>query len=231
MMIEKQLILPKTNESGLSYLSYSQISIWKKSKRDYIRQYFFGEKDNKSFLKPYGEFGHKVGEALENNDFSKFTKKETEFLKTIPRYDEFERKIFLQMDGFIIEGYIDTNTVSNISKNNKKTELVDIIADYKTGDIEKRKAEYESDDYLQIPIYAAALQQETGLLPSEAFVFLIERTGNAFKGEKLMLGNEFVTITKDISQKKIDKVLTEIQEIGEEISQYYKLYLTLNKLI
>lgn len=230
-MVKKQLVLPRTNEDGISYLSYSQISTWKRSKRDYIRQYFFGEKDNKDFLKPYGDFGHKVGEALENNDFSEFTKKEQLLMKSIPRYDEFERKICLQMDGFVIEGYIDTNTVFRTSKNKKKIELVDKIADYKTGEIEKRKAEYESDNYLQIPIYAAAIQQETGHLPSEAFVFLIERNGNAFKGEKLTLGNEFITITKDISQKKINKVLKEVQEIAEEISQYYKLYLTLNELI
>jgi hypothetical protein len=230
-MVKKQLILPRINQDGVPYLSYSQISTWKKSKRDYIRQYFFGETDNKDFLKPYGDFGHKVGEALENNDFSEFTKKEQILMKSIPRYDEFERKICLQMDGFIIEGYIDTNTISRTSKNKKKIELVDKIADYKTGEIEKRRPEYESDDYLQIPIYAAAIQQETGQLPSEAYVFLIERNGNAFKGEKLTLGDEFITIVKDVCQEKIDKVLKDVQVIAEEISNYYKLYLTLSNLI
>lgn len=222
-----KIILPKTDDNNIFYLSYSQISTWKKNKRDYIRQYFFGEKDNKDILKPYGDFGNKVGEALENNDFSEFNEEEQLLMKSIPRYDEFEREIKLQMDGFYIKGYIDTNTSSHTSKDKKKIELVNKIADYKTGEIEKRRPEYESDEYLQIPIYAAAIEQETGHLPSEAYVFLIERNGNAFKGEKLTLGNKYVTITKDISKKRIDLVLKEIQQIAEEISDYYKVFLNL----
>lgn len=230
-MSRKQLILPRTDDDGNSYISYSQIATWKKSKRDYIRQYFFDEEDTKDFLKPYGDFGNKIGEALENNDFSDFTEEEQKLMKLIPRYDEFEREIKLEMDGFYIKGFIDTNTVLRKNEGKKKIELVEKIADYKTGEIEKRRPEYESDEYLQIPIYAAAIQQETGFLPKEAFVFLIERNGNAFKGEELTLGNEFITITKDVSQEKIDKAKIEIQEIAEDISKYYETYLKLNGLI
>lgn len=212
----KQLILPKVGDDGIPYLSYSQISMWKKSKRDYIRQYFMGEEDTKDFLKPYGDFGHKVGGALETGDFSEFESHEQVLLKSIPRYDNFEVEIKLQMEGFYIKGYIDT-----ASKD------LDVIADYKTGEIEKRREEYESDDYLQIPIYAAAIEQQTGKLPKEAYVFLIERLGNAFKGEELVLGNEFVTIVKDVSKKKIKKVLIDIQKTAEEISEYYQVYLKL----
>lgn len=84
--MSKQLILPRVDKEGRCYISYSQIKTWKKSKREYMRQYFFGE-SGPDALKPYGEFGTKVGEALENNDFSEFTKKEQKFLKTVTRYD------------------------------------------------------------------------------------------------------------------------------------------------
>ena len=91
-MNSKELNLPRRDKEGNFYLSYSQMSMWKKSKRDYMRQYFYGEEDTKDFLKPYGDFGSKVGEALEDNDFSGFTEEEQKFLKTIPRLEEFERE-------------------------------------------------------------------------------------------------------------------------------------------
>ena len=228
--MSKQLLLPKTDEEGRSYISYSQIKTWKKSKRDYIRQYFMGE-DGPEALKPYGDFGTKVGEALENNDFTSFTKEEQEILKQIPRYDEFEREVKLEMDGFYVKGYIDSNTLVHKTKNKKQVELVEKILDYKTGDIGKRKEEYESEDYIQLPIYAAGIKQDTGYLPSECHVILIQRDGNAFAGEELRLGKEFITITKDITQNLVDKVLEEVQVTAEEVSAYYTTFLKLNQLI
>jgi hypothetical protein len=224
-MTQSKLVLPRTNKDGEYYLSYSQISTWKRSKREYIRQYFLGEAFEGN---AYTDFGSKVGEALEDNDFTGFTAKETKFLKTIPRYDEFEREIKLRMDGFHIKGFIDTNTVDLQQACGVETELVDKIADYKTGDVDKKAAEYESDDYIQLDLYSAAIKQDTGQLPKEVKVFLIHRTGNAFKNEKLKLGDEFVTITKKITQERIDQVLGEVQIIAEEISQYYKMYLKMS---
>lgn len=229
--MSKVLVLPQRDENGKPYLSYSQISAWKKSKRDYIRQYFFGEEDTKPQLEPYSKFGKKLGKALETGDFSEFTEEEQMFLRTIPRYDEFERKIYLKMDGFYVTGYIDTNDIVYKKENSVPIKIVETIADYKTGEIHRRQEEYESDDYLQIPIYAAAIEQETGYLPKYAYVFLIQRDGNAFKGEELTLGREYITITKDVGREVIDKTLIEIQEIAEEISEYYQIFLKLNGII
>lgn len=226
-MAKKQKItLPKTDKvTGRPYLSYSQISTWKKSKRDYMRQYFFGE--DFSGMSDYMDFGSKVGNALEKNDFSEFTKEEQKILKTIPRYDQFEREINLQMDGYFVKGFIDTNT----TENTEKGELVKKIADYKTGDVDKKESEYTSDDYIQLDIYAAAIQQETGLLPEEVSVFLIDRTGNAFKGEPLRLGERYVTITKKVDDKRVKAVMNEVNKIAQEISEYYQLFLKLNELM
>jgi hypothetical protein len=226
-MVKKQKItLPKTDKvTGIPYLSYSQISTWKKSKRDYIRQYFFGE--DFSGMSDYMDFGSKVGNALEKNDFSEFTKEEQKFLKTIPRYDQFEREINLQMDGYFVKGFIDTNT----TENTEKGELVKKIADYKTGEIEKKESEYASDDYIQLDIYAASIQQETGVLPEEVSVFLIDRTGNAFKGEPLRLGERYITITKKVDDKRVKVVMNEVNKIAQEISDYYQVFLKLNGLM
>lgn len=221
-----KITLPKTDKvTGIPYLSYSQISTWKKSKRDYIRQYFFGE--DFSGMSDYIDFGSKVGNALEKNDFSEFTKEEQKFLKTIPRYDQFEREINLQMDGYFVKGFIDTNT----TENTEKGELVKKIADYKTGEIEKKESEYASDDYIQLDIYAASIQQETGVLPEEVSVFLIDRTGNAFKGEPLRLGERYITITKKVDDKRVKVVMNEVNKIAQEISDYYQVFLKLNGLM
>ena len=221
-----KITLPKTDKvTGIPYLSYSQISTWKKSKRDYIRQYFFGE--DFSGMSDYMDFGSKVGNALEKNDFSEFTKEEQKFLKTIPRYDQFEREINLQMDGYFVKGFIDTNT----TENTEKGELVKKIADYKTGEIEKKESEYASDDYIQLDIYAASIQQETGVLPEEVSVFLIDRTGNAFKGEPLRLGERYITITKKVDDKRVKAVMNEVNKIAQEISEYYQIFLKLNGLM
>lgn len=222
----KKLNLPKRDKSGVPYISYSQKTTWCKNKRDYIRQYFFGETFTGN---AYTDFGSKVGEALENNDFSEFTVKEQRFLKTIPRYDQFEREIKLQMDGFYVKGFIDTNSVVSYIEDGVEKELVKVVADYKTGDKKTKIAEYDTEDYHQLEIYSGAILQETGRLPEECYVYLIDRTGNAFKGEKLKLGDEFITITKNIDEARVKQVLSEVQETAEEIADYYSVFLKLKE--
>jgi len=226
-MSEKQLILPRKDENGNYYISYSQISKWKRSKRDYIRNYFFNEKEDNTALQLYGDFGHKVGEAYENNDFSAWNNEETSFLKGLPHLDEFEREIKLQMDGFYVLGYIDTNTrEERYTKENLNTYIKELV-DYKTGDIDKRHPEYESDDYWQVDIYAAALHQEFGKYPDKGSVVLIGRSGNAFAGEELNLTLEAAIIDRPISEDRCKEVLRQVQEAAEEISAYYLAYLKL----
>lgn len=225
----KQLVLPRKDEDGNYYISYSQISKWKRNKREYMRKYFFGEPDDNAALQKYGDFGHKVGEAYENNDYSAWEKDEAEFLKTLPHFDEFEKEIKLKMKGFYVLGFIDTNTAPEIG--NKRGEepfmYVKELADYKTGEIEKRAPEYKADDYLQVDIYAAALEQEFGKYPDKGSVVLIGRAGNAFAGDELTLTKEAEIIDRPISKKRCVEVLKQVQEITEEISDYYSAYLKL----
>lgn len=205
-----ELVLPRTDDKGDFYLSYSQISTWKRSKREYIRQYFFGERFTGN---SYTDFGSKVGEALESGDFSEFTDKEVEFLETIPRYDQFERKIRLNFEGFYVTGYIDSN----------KSNFKDIL-DYKTGDMSKA-AEYEDEKYYQLEIYSMALEQETGILPDTAKVILVERTGNAFKGEELKLGAQYDTVFKPLDAERLEYVKRDIIKVASEISNTYRQFL------
>lgn len=220
MSKKNQLILPRKDKDGNYYISYSQITKWKKSKRDYIRNYFFGEREDNAALQLYGDFGTKVGESYENNNFSAWEDDEAEFLKTLPSLDEFEREIKLKMDGFYVLGYIDSNTKAEKG-------YVKELLDYKTGEVVKRKPDYESDDYWQVDIYAAALQQEYGKYPDKGSVVLIGRSGNAFKGEELNLSMNHAIINRPITEERCKLVLEEVQTIAEEISAYYSAYLKL----
>ena len=205
--------LPKKDKDGNQYLSYSQIHSFFNNRRDYIRQYFLGEKFEGN---TYTKFGKLLGEALEKGDFSIFTNKEQEFLKTIPRYDEFEREVRLQRDGFYVIGYIDSNTSDCVK-----------ILDYKTGDMDKESV-YTSEDYSQLYIYAAALEQELGKLPKKASVILIERLGNPFKKEKLGLGDKYIPIDKKVTKKAIKEVINKVDKTAKEISDLYEVFLKLN---
>jgi hypothetical protein len=228
----KKLVLPRLDKDGNHYISYSQLNTWKRSKREYMRQYFWGEGFDGN---AYTDFGTLVGEALENGDFSEFTAKEKKFLETIPRYGEYEREIRLEMKGFYVKGFIDTSSKPQMYtkavkiKKGEKPILtwVDKIADYKTGDVVKKKAEYESESYIQVDLYAAAMRQQFGVLPDYACVYLINRTGNAFQGEDLVLGDKFIKIDKPITNEKADQVLEEVQMLAEEISAYYQVFLKL----
>lgn len=223
--MSSSISLPRKDKEGFHYLSYSQATKWGEKQRDYIRQYFFGERDENPQLQKYGDFGHKVGEAYENNDFSKWSKKEAAFLKKQPYYDEFEKEIKLRMDGYYILGYIDSNTKLSAEGYYKK------ILDYKTGIISKVTSKYESDDYKQLDLYAAALRQEVGRLPDEAIVVIIGRDGNAFQGEELTLSMESEIVVRDISDEKCDSVLEHFDKIANDISDYYKVYEKLNTII
>jgi hypothetical protein len=232
-LFEKPLLLPQTDDEGHPYLSYSQISKWKKSKREYIRKYFMGEPDDNEALQRYGDFGHKVGEALEHNNYEAFEEDEIEFLKTVPRYDRFECTVGLVMDGFYVKGYIDTLKLPDDHVKGSVVKHVPAIADYKTGDIEKKGSsmiDYSSKEYNQLEIYAAHVEQTFGNIP-EAYVFLIGRSGNAFAGEELKLTKELLIIDRELTKEKVDAVKADVQQIAEEISEYYQAYLKLNKIL
>lgn len=208
------MILPKIDKEGKPYLSYSQISSFLKNKKEYIKSYFFNEPIQ---FTAYIDFGSKVGKALETNDFSEFEKNEQEVLKKVPRFDEFEKEIRVDFGEFYLKGFIDTN---------KKN--LTYFADYKTGGVNKVD-EYKKEDYLQPLIYAEGIRQATGKLPKKAEVILIERLGNAFKGEPLVVGKEIIHIPIDISEERIAYAKQLIEKTAKEIEHYYKVFLKLNK--
>ena len=198
--------LPRKDKGGISRLSYSQISLFKRSKKDFYESYILGKPFEGN---EYTDFGSKVGEALEHNDFSKFKPNEQETLKKVKRLDEFEREVRLNYEGFYVLGYIDSN----------KKDLTHII-DYKTGGVNK-EYQYAEPDYTQLCLYALSLRQETGITPSLASVEFIRRKGNAFRGEALTVGDEVISIPVDISLERLKIVYWDTLNVAKQIEKFY----------
>jgi len=57
-----ELDLPKKHKKGKSYLSYSQIQLFKRDKEKYYKRYILDEKFDGN---AYTDFGNKVGKSLE----------------------------------------------------------------------------------------------------------------------------------------------------------------------
>ena len=213
-MIERQLDLPKKDKNGKSRLSYSQIKCFKENKQDYINRYIL----NEPFVSnEYIDFGSKVGEALEQNNFNNFHELEENILKKVERLDEFEKFVKLDFGGFIMFGYIDSNT-KDLSK----------IIDYKTGG-KKKELIYSKEEYTQLCFYALALKQEYNKTPDKAEVHFIRRAGNLYRGQQLVVALEDpIVISVDISEERLKKVYWETIETAKEIEAFYLDYLKNN---
>jgi len=199
--------LPRKDKHGNGYLSYSQISLFKRSKEDYYDQYIL----NKPFTgNEYNDFGSKVGDALESGILDGFNKYEALILKQVTRLDEFERRVILNCPGFYVIGYIDTN----------KYDFSRII-DYKTGGNGKEE-QYYNHNYTQLHLYALSLRQETGVTPVSGSVEFIRRIGDPYKREPLSVGNESpIKINVDLSLGRLTSVYFDTIRVAKEIEQFY----------
>lgn len=203
----------KCSKTGKPYLSYSQIQSFLYNKADFMKSYFFNWPIE---FTAYIDFGSKLGKAIEKNDFSEFSDEEKETLIKIPRYDEFETEIKLDMGDFFVKGFIDSNT----------SDLKHLI-DYKSGTA-KKVSDYKKATYIQPHIYCLGIEQAHGTLPESFKVILVERLGNAFKGEELKLGKEIIYIDVDISERRLQEAKELIYKTAEEISEYYSVFQKLN---
>jgi CRISPR/Cas system-associated exonuclease Cas4 (RecB family) len=209
-MIERNLELPKKDKNGKSRLSYSQIKCFKDNKQEFINRYIL----NEPFVSnAYIDFGSKVGEALETNNFNNFHELEEDILKKVERLDEFEKFVNLDFGGFVMYGYIDT-----VSKDLNK------IIDYKTGG-KKKELTYTKEDYTQLCYYALALKQEYGITPKEAQVHFIRRSGNLYRNQPLVVAQEDpIIIDIDITEERLKQVYWETIKVAEDIESFYLEY-------
>jgi len=199
--------LPKKDKNGNSYLSYSQISLFKRDKEQYYKTYVINEpfKSNE-----YIEFGNKVGIALEKNNFCDFEERESKILRKVTRLEHFEQPVFLRYENFYVVGYVDTCS----------SDYTHII-DYKTGGKNKH-IQYTKEDYWQLPIYALAIRQGTGNIVSNAQIEFIERSGNLYYGEDLKVSDsQPLVIDIDVSEDRLKYIYWEIPKLASQIEEFY----------
>lgn len=188
------------------YLSWSQISLWKKSPREYSKRYFRKER---GFQTKEMTFGKRIGEALENFDLFDLTKGEQDIVSKIPRLKWYEYPLVLQMDGYYLMGFMD-----GFSDNKS------IIHEYKTG-----KAMWTQDrvnKHGQLLMYAAMVFKNYAVLPT-ATVYWME-TQNTEKKD-IELTGELLDFDRIFTKEEIENFLNECDKVAKDIEFHYKMFL------
>jgi len=222
----EKLLLPKTDENGVGLVSYSQVSLWEEVKSfnlsilgryEYIRSKMLGEKYEDM---GWGQFGNEVQEYIQERKHSdNFDQEEKAVLETIQPLDIYEEEFFIDFGTFKLLGYKD-----DVKKD------YSLIRDYKTAS-ENSKAKYYTDEYKQLDIYALDTYKKHSFIP-ELELCIIERTGNPFKGggrDVLKVGKQVWWHKRETNLQRLNKIEQGIIKSVKEISDYYKVFLKINK--
>jgi len=204
---------------GKPYISYSSVDSWTDYREDFIKQKLTGIKLPEGI---YGALGSYAGEALElgkfpeNNPYG-FTGQENmdlDFLR--PEGAVYEKMIIIDRGEYIILGFIDRY----LEKDGKAK-----IRDQKTGG-SKKEAKYESEDYIQVILYAYAIEL-LGKEIQETDVYFIRRTGSHvnpplhISKEQFVIPLEYNKERVDFALKKVDKAVNEISDLFITYDKYF----------
>jgi hypothetical protein len=200
---------------GKPYISNSSIDSWENYQEDFIKQKFIGIKLPDG---TYAKLGNYVGEAVENGEFGEnsygFTGQENLDLdKLRPKGAEYEKMILIAMGEYVIIGFIDV--LHEYEKN------IVHVRDMKTGG-KKKEDKYSSKDYIQVILYACAIEQ-MGYEIGKTDVYFIRRTGSHFS-PPLNISEEQFVIPLEYSGKRVDYALKKVDKIVKEISLLYGTY-------
>lgn len=131
---------------------------------------------------------------------------------------EYEREIVIDRGSYILYGFIDR--VLGV-----KEGIIE-LDDFKTGSIEKKKKDYESEDYNQTTMYSYALEEE-GFKIKSSRVILFDRKGNTLQeGNKnvLRLTGDIEYIETPYSRERAEKFLIKVDETAKKIEEYFTVY-------
>ena len=206
---------------GRPAISYSTYSAFKEEgyRGEWLANKFLGIPSEGSI---FTEFGGAVGLYQETGKPQKYlSTSDMQVLdKEIPANPlaEYEREVVIDRGSYIIYGFIDRLL---------GVESMEVdLADFKTGDIDKKAKEYASDDYQQTTVYAYGLEQE-GFKINSSSVVLFDRKGNTLEqGNKnvLRLTGEIEFIPTPYSKERAEKFLLEMDKTAKKIEEYWKLY-------
>lgn len=236
MSEESKLVLPKVYEAtqekykkynGLPKLSYSQIGSFTDPlyKNDYIRQYFFGERQEGGIFAIYGtacgQFFETGGEVRSEllSDF------DVEVLNKLPRPEsaQYEYEIVVELETeegtLCVQGFVDQLVIEG----NDAT-----VIDLKSGNASKKVEYYGGDEYQQTTLYSYHIESE-GYNIKESKVLLVSRKGNGFSKYPLRLDGPIIEIPTPYSRDRAEQYFNKVRKTAKEISDLYKVYLKVNK--
>lgn len=203
---------------GKPYISYSSIDSWHSFLEDFIKQKF-GHIEVPDNI--YAIFGSYIGEAVEHGKFAEENPHKFEgqehlkgFLDDRPANAEYERMILIDMGEYVIIGFIDVFFLDADEKAN--------VIDIKTGGKNKEK-KYESDEYIQVPLYAKAIQDE-GIEIANTGVYFIRREGSHIN-PPLKISQDQFFMELEYNDERVEYALKRADETVREISDCYKTFL------
>ena len=223
-MIVLDIDLPRKDDKGVNYISYSQYTSFKSDSgfntglpgyQEYIRSYFLGERFPDA---GWAQFGKDVEDYIcERKSGEMFSQRERDVLEKVEPLGNFqiEVKLWLASNLYLL-GYIDDAT-HDLMK----------VRDYKTGS-DNSLQKYTKPDYEQLDFYSMWVKQETGRLPNELEVCGIERKGNVFgltdRRDLLTVGEKVTYIPRETSEERCENVKNNLLKVVFEISDYYKIF-------
>lgn len=197
-MTKKYLLLPR------GYISWTQLQLWERNKKEYERIYFYGGSVPKS---RYMDFGSEVAEDGEHGTSQKESVKALNML--LPTYKVVEHKVDaeIKLDKNIylkVHGRLDT--YEPIRFRERKTGTVPWTA--------RKVASHGQIDFYYMLVYL-----ETGKLPSEAWLDWAE-TELDEEGNVVLTGH---TVPFEATRTIADvlKMINRVKKAAREIAEHY----------
>jgi hypothetical protein len=227
----KQLNLPSIYENrsgnpeleqfvGRPKLSYSAYNSFKEPayKGEFFGVYFLGEPRTGTIFTEYGSAVGMYQETGEPQEYlSQSDKKILDEKIGRPKGAIYEKELVIDRGSYVIQGFCDRIIIDS--------EFIDVV-DFKTGSIEKKKKDYESEDYQQTTLYCYGLEQ-MGYKIKNSGVILMDRKGNTLEqGNKnvLRLTGDMEYISTPYSKERAEKFLKSFDKTAKDIEEYYSVY-------
>lgn len=196
---------------GKFYISISSVESWLEYKESFIKEKFV------KLPQPFGiykEFGTYLGEAMEKGQFGdnphNFVGQENFDLDVMrPEGAEYEKLIVIDRGEYIIIGFID-----RYIRVEKGAQVLDLKSGGKT-----KEAKYQSEDYVQVMLYAYALQEPI----DKTSVYFVRREGSHIN-PPLKISKEQFEIPLEFNVKRVKYALYKVDKAVREISELFTTY-------
>lgn len=246
-----EIILPRKDEDGRHYISYSQLTTFTDDSGfntglpgmyEYFQSYFFGKRwpdqgwalfgtQVEDYICYWRESPERIaeldaelaagGQSTITDAINAFSDKEKALLQSIEPLGNFQVRVELPL----------FDNVYLLGYIDDANDDLSIIRDYKTAS-KTSKARYYKDSYKQLDLYSLWVLHQTGVLPKVKEVKIIERKGNCFgmveRRDLLTVGGETWTLEKEATEEKLFMLEAWMKKQVLIVSDYYKLFLKVN---